>query len=150
MAVDDAAAIVKWREPGTWVIDIKGRTVIPGLIDNHAHYVPASAHWAGRTDAQCPRRSRLRYAAVTPDSGQWHPLGLGTDATIVTPVRPFITLGWAVTGRMVGGFKVTSQTIGREDALIAYTRSNAYFLFQESNLGSIETGKLADLVVFEK
>ena len=82
------------------------------------------------------------------DSGiRW---GLGTDATIVTPVRPFITLGWAVTGRMVGGFKVTSQTIGREDALIAYTRSNAYFLFQESNLGSIKPGKLADLVVFEK
>lgn len=45
------------------------------------------------------------------DSGiRW---GLGTDATIVTPVRPFITLGWAVTGRMVSGFKVTSQTIGR-------------------------------------
>ena len=75
---------------------------------------------------------------------------MGTDATIITPVRPSITLNWAVAGRMVGCFKVTSQTIGREVDLIAYTHSNAYFLFQESKLGSIEPGKLADLVVFEK
>ena len=52
VAVGDAAAIVKRREPCTRVIDLKGRTVISGLIDNQAHYVPASAHWAGRTDAQ--------------------------------------------------------------------------------------------------
>jgi predicted amidohydrolase YtcJ len=42
------------------------------------------------------------------------------------------------------------QTIGREDALIAYTRRNAFFVFQEGNLGAIQPGKLADLVVLDR
>ena len=58
------------------------------------------------------------------DSGlQW---GLGSDATAVTPYNPFYTLGWAVSGKMLGGQDVLRQTISREDALIAHTRSNAY------------------------
>lgn len=79
------------------------------------------------------------------DSGiRW---GLGSDATAVTTSNPFYTLGFAVTGKMVGGKKVNRQTITREQALIAHTRSNSYFLFQESNLGSIQEGKYADLLV---
>jgi len=35
---------------------------------------------------------------------------------------------------MVGGTLVNKQTISREDALIAHTRSNARFLFQEGDL----------------
>jgi hypothetical protein len=31
--------------------------------------------------------------------------------------------------------------------LIAHTRKNTYLIFQEDNLGSIQPGKLADLVV---
>ena len=51
---------------------------------------------------------------------------------------------------MAGGVKVMRQTITREDALIAHTRKNAYFIFQEDNLGSIQPGKLADLVVLDR
>ena len=76
--------------------------------------------------------------------------GLGSDATAVTPSNPFYTLGFAVTGRMIGGRKVNRQTITREEALIAHTRSNAWFIFQESNLGSIQPGKYADLVVLDR
>jgi hypothetical protein len=76
--------------------------------------------------------------------------GLGTDAFEVNQYRPFTTLSFAVTGKMVGGDVVNTQTISREDALIAHTRSNAYFVFQESNLGSIASGKLADLVVLDR
>jgi predicted amidohydrolase YtcJ len=76
--------------------------------------------------------------------------GLGTDAFEVNQYRPFTTLAFAVTGKMVGGDVVNTQTIGREDALIAHTRSNAYFVFQENNLGSIASGKLADLVVLDR
>ena len=81
------------------------------------------------------------------DSGiHW---GFGSDSTVVNQYRPFPILWWAVTGKMVGGTKVNRQPISREDALIAYTRKNAYFIFQEDNLGSIQPGKLADLVVLD-
>ena len=61
-----------------------------------------------------------------------------------------IALAFAVTGKMAGGLKVIRQTIDREDALIAYTRKNAYFVFHENDLGSIQPGKLADLVTLDR
>ena len=78
------------------------------------------------------------------------PWGLGSDATAVTTSNPFYTLGLAVTGRMVGGRHVNRQTVTREEALIAHTRANAHFLFQESNLGSLVRGKYADLLVLDR
>jgi predicted amidohydrolase YtcJ len=76
--------------------------------------------------------------------------GLGTDATIVSHYSPFVTLGWAVSGLDVGGNKVLDETLTREEALIAHTRSNAYLFFQEKNLGTLEVGKQADLVVLDR
>ena len=86
--------------------------------------------------------------ALIEDSGiVW---GLGSDTFEVNQYRPFTTLWWAVTGKMVGGTTVLRQTISREDALIAHTRENAYLVFQENNLGSIQPGKLADLLVLDR
>jgi predicted amidohydrolase YtcJ len=76
--------------------------------------------------------------------------GLGTDATIVSHYSPFVTLGWAVSGLDVGGNRVLDQTLTREEALVAHTRANAYLFFQEQALGSLEVGKLADLVVLDR
>lgn len=76
--------------------------------------------------------------------------GLGSDGSRANQIRPFTTLWWAVTGRMVGGATVMRQPISRQAALIAHTRRNAYFVFQEENLGSIEPGKLADLLVLDR
>jgi predicted amidohydrolase YtcJ len=76
--------------------------------------------------------------------------GLGSDATAVAPSNPFYTLWFAVTGRMIGGRKVNRQSIPRQEALIAHTRNNAWFVFQENNLGSIQPGKYADLVVLDR
>src|SRR5262249_38704921 len=82
------------------------------------------------------------------DSGiHW---GLGSDATAVTTSNPFYTLSLAVTGKMIGGRPVNRQTITREEALIAHTRSNAFFMFQEGNLGSLAPGKYADLLVLDR
>ncbi|MGZ5092601.1 MAG: amidohydrolase [Burkholderiales bacterium] len=78
------------------------------------------------------------------------PWGLGSDATAVTPSNPFYTLWWAVTGKMLGGRAVAKQTVTREEALIAHTRSNSYFVFRESDLGSLQPGKYADLLVLDR
>lgn len=76
--------------------------------------------------------------------------GLGSDATAVTTSNPFYTLAFAVTGKMIGGRQVNRQSITREEALIAHTRSNARFLFQEGNVGSLQPGKYADLLVLDR
>jgi len=82
------------------------------------------------------------------DSGMiW---GLGTDGTIVAHYQPFITIGWVVTGKSINGQKLIDKTVTREEALIAHTRSNAFLLFKEKDLGTIEVGKLADIVVLDK
>ena len=82
------------------------------------------------------------------DSGiKW---GFHTDTTEVNQYKPFTTLWFAVTGKMVGGNVVNQQTITREEALIAHTRSNSYFVMRENDLGSIQPGKLADLVVMDR
>ena len=82
------------------------------------------------------------------DSGiMW---GLGTDAFEVNQYRPFQTLYWAVTGKMVGGTVVNTHPVSREAALIAHTRSNAYLFFRENDIGSIQAGRFADLVVTDR
>ena len=76
--------------------------------------------------------------------------GLGTDAFEVNQYNPFVTLAYAVTGKMVGGTVTNRATVSREDALIAHTRNNALIIMQENNLGSIAPGKYADLLVLDK
>ena len=51
---------------------------------------------------------------------------------------------------MVGGTVVNTHTVSREQALIAHTRNNAYLFFRENDLGSIQSGRFADLVVTDK
>lgn len=113
--------------------EIHSRPLIQGAL---MHKVHGDLAW------DMPPFRRIQNSGI-----RW---GLGSDATAVTTSNPFYTLGLAVTGKMVGGRKVNRQSITREEALIAHTRSNAYFLFQESNLGSIQEGKFADLLVLDR
>ncbi|MBI4886471.1 MAG: amidohydrolase family protein [Acidobacteria bacterium] len=79
--------------------------------------------------------------------------GFGTDAFEVNQFRPFTTLGWAVTGRLLGagnGTMTMKYPISREEALVAHTRNNAYFLNRENDLGSIAPGKLADMFIADR
>jgi predicted amidohydrolase YtcJ len=76
--------------------------------------------------------------------------GLGSDGSRANQILPFTTLWWAVTGKMVGGATVLRETIDRKDALVAHTRENARLVFRERQIGSLEPGKLADLVVLDR
>ena len=76
--------------------------------------------------------------------------GLGSDATVVASPNPFHNIGWAVSGLSPGGAAILEQTVSREAALTAHTRTNAYLLFREDHLGSLESGKLADFAVLNR
>ena len=78
------------------------------------------------------------------------PWGLGTDGTKASQINPFVTLWWAVTGLALNGQRVLSETLTREEALIAHTRSNAYLMFQEGNIGAIRPGLMADMLVLDR
>jgi predicted amidohydrolase YtcJ len=80
-------------------------------------------------------------------------LALGTD-WYVAPLDPMLTLHAAVTrapldGRRPGGW-VPEQKITLEEALRAYTAGAAHAEFQEREKGTLEPGKLADLVVLSE
>jgi len=49
-----------------------------------------------------------------------------------------------------GGVLMPEERISRESALKQYTINGAYAIFAENLKGSIEVGKLADLVVIDK
>lgn len=76
--------------------------------------------------------------------------GLGTDTMVVNQSNPFYTLWWAVSGQAMNGDQLTDETVTREQALVAHTRSNAWMAFREDDLGSLEPGKLADLLVLDR
>jgi len=77
---------------------------------------------------------------------------MGSDGTIVATYNPFHTI-WEYTAGMVfpdiPKYK-SDEVITREQALIAHTRSNAYLLFMEDDIGTLEAGKFADLVVLDR
>src|SRR5262249_26709590 len=103
----------------------------------HLRPDPQPSDHPGCTDVQGAWRSHYDRPPLRMIQDRGIPWGLGSDATAVTPSSPFTTLSWAVTGKMIGGKQVLRQTISREEALIAHTRANAAFLFQEGNLGSL-------------
>lgn len=77
------------------------------------------------------------------------PLGAGTDATVVGPMDPWLMMYFMTTGNNnASQFSgMTGQAISRMDALRMYTSGSAYLSFDDDALGTIETGKLADLAV---
>lgn len=73
--------------------------------------------------------------------------GGGSDAPVLPP-DPFTSIGWMVTrDTLTAGVLGSEQAITREEALQLYTVGSAYTQFAEDEKGSIEVGKLADLVV---
>ncbi len=79
------------------------------------------------------------------------PMGAGSDSAVVGALNPWLGIYFMTTGRDAGGeVLLPGQQISRKDALRLYTSANAWFNFEERDMGSIEPGKLADLVVLDK
>lgn len=78
-------------------------------------------------------------------------IGAGSDSAVVGALNPWLGFWFMTTGRDAGGdLLLPGQQISRKAALRLYTAQNAWFNFEEKDLGSIEAGKLADLVVLDK
>jgi hypothetical protein len=76
------------------------------------------------------------------------PLGMSSDGMQISPMNPWLGLYYVVTGKNARGELINAgQTLDREDALRLYTAANGWFLNEESQLGTIEPGKYADLAV---
>jgi len=77
--------------------------------------------------------------------------GLSSDGMQIAPMNPWIHMYFATTGINARGVEINrNQQITRQEALRLYTRDNGWFVREENELGSIEVGKLGDLVVLDR
>ena len=98
----------------------------------------------GRLERAYPWRTALELGAR---------LALGSDFP-VERVDPLLGLHAAVTrqdreGQPAGGW-LPGQRLSREEALRGFTLDAAWSLFLDDQVGSLETGKRADLVVYDR
>jgi predicted amidohydrolase YtcJ len=78
-------------------------------------------------------------------------VGMSSDGMQIAPMNPWIHMYYATTGLNARNVLINpNQQISREEVLSLYTRENGWFLREEDQLGSIEEGKLADLVVLNR
>ena len=77
-------------------------------------------------------------------------VAFGSDAPVIEP-NPLVGIYAAVTRRAeTGELLGESERISAQEALRMYTLGGAYAAFQEEDKGSIEAGKLADLVLLDE
>ncbi len=78
-------------------------------------------------------------------------VGIHGDGVHIAPLNPWSHIQYVVTGVNSFGDQVNAgQHLTREEALRLFTRNNAWFLKMEDKIGSIEVGKLADMVVLDR
>ncbi len=71
--------------------------------------------------------------------------------TSINPYNPFFGMWMAITRKASDGTIIgEDQTLTREQALRMWTINGAWLSFEEKSKGSIEPGKLADMVVISK
>ena len=86
-----------------------------------------------------PLRSPMRHGVV---------VALGSD---ILPIGPMVGLQAAVTRRGMGGSVVGhGEALTMPEAIVGYTRIAAHLTFEEDEKGTLEVGKLADLVVLSQ
>ena len=74
--------------------------------------------------------------------------GAGSDSAQISTLNPWLMIYAMVTGKNAAGTMINDgQQISRETALRLYTANNGWFFHEEDALGSIEPGKLGDVVV---
>ena len=142
----------RWRVEHAQIIDSLdfdyfGNGVIPSVQPTHA---TSDMYWAEDRLGEDRMKGAYAYKKLLDKAGI---LALGTDFP-VEQVSPFLTFYAAVTRKDVegypeGGFQ-TQDVLTREEALRGMTIWAAYSNFEEEEKGSIESGKFADFVIYDK
>jgi len=96
-----------------------------------------------------PLRS-YRNSGVVLAGGSDHMIGFDKNKA-TNGYNPFLSMWIAVTRRMSNGAVLyPEERLTRQEALRMYTSWPAYIQFNEKNRGSLELGKLADLVIIDR
>jgi predicted amidohydrolase YtcJ len=96
-----------------------------------------------------PLRS-YRNSGIILAGGSDHMIGFDKNRA-TNAYNPFLSMWIAVTRKMINGEVLyPEERLSREEALRMYTSWAAYMQFNEGNRGSIERGKLADLVEVDR
>ena len=126
--------------------DPRSQVLAPAKIARPVETVPMACLWlrgstyvdeAARAERAVPHQAFRQHGI---------PFGMGTDNK---PYNPFHTL-WAAVERRerrTGAVLGPQQCLTRAQALHAFTMGGAYFCGVETQRGSLEPGKLADLAV---
>ena len=105
------------------------------VVQNPSHFAIVTL-FAGVDSKQLDKAQPLRSLLAAEI-----PVALGSDG----PLNPYLNIMFASTHP-----NQPSEAITREQAVIAYTRTSAYAEFAEKDKGTLESGKLADLVVLSQ
>src|SRR5438034_5278195 len=95
VAVGTTSEISQLAGPGTRRIDLRGKAVVPGLIDNHVHFMRAGETWTEevRLDGVESRKQAmemLRAKAMSAAPGQWiYTLGGWSRQQFADDKKPF-------------------------------------------------------------
>ena len=103
---------------------------------------------------------RLRYfqplkslfeAGVVVGGGSDHMQKIGSFRS-VNPYNPFLGMWITITrqARRYDGELHPEEALTREQAIRFYTTNNAYIMFLDDEVGSLESGKFADLIVLDR
>lgn len=101
-------------------------------------------------------RYGMEVLANTPPVRKMLQMGMkvaaGTDATRVSSYNPWLSLAWLATGKSLGDLQMygDDNLLNRNEVLRLWTINGAASTAEESVKGSLEPGKLADLVVLDR
>jgi hypothetical protein len=97
-----------------------------------------------------PLKSLFEAGAIA-GGGSDHMQKIGSLRS-VNPYNPFLGMWTTITrkAKWYDGQLHPEEALSREQAIRFYTTNNAYILFLDDRVGSLEEGKLADLIVLDR
>jgi predicted amidohydrolase YtcJ len=167
-------AQARWRNTNRTLSLVALQNVVAGLEAVHAEFDISGLRWTvHHVQVATPELlARLKAMDVGVQCGCWRWVsgtptsagspfrmvqdsgiqnGIHMDGVHIAPLSPWPAISYAVTGVNALGVLINDgQQISRQEAIRLFTRENAWHLSLEHELGSIEVGKLGDLIVLDR